>query len=628
MARSIILACIFLFLYLFVDGATISTNKTTYTPGETITVTFGAASAKTDWVGMYSSTIIPGPQNNVAWLYLNGSQTTPEQLIESGTLNFTAPPVPGSYKVCFHPNDGYTVVATANFTVSTVGVSPVAAFKSSAFVVSPGGTINFLDQSLYSPTSWSWSFPGGTPSESTVQNPTVTYHSAGTYSVSLTVSNANGSNQLSRNGYVTVSAIPDTATDVKFMHLNVWVSGTTVPNGLTYIRDLVAAVNPDIVCFVEVDNSSGQWTSKMVNELAAIGHYYYSGYIKGADGAILSKYPITKSGPLLKSAVSLFDVDVNGKSIVVAASHLDYTFYACYLPRGYNCGGSAPYNGWNQIGSPDPHPVTDLAVISAQNLGSQRDEQIGAFINYEANETRPIVLMGDFNEPSSADWTAGQANMFDHNGVVFQWNTTSSLKDQHYIDAFRQLYPDEVLNPGITWPSFATGTGTTSWTPKSDDRDRIDYIFYKGTGVKAINAALVGPKGSYAKGVLTTANTDNDHFLADTLPWPSDHKGVFATITIPAASDSTTFSRLPEKVNSEIEVFPNPGFNVFYLKTSQNALAKVSITSLTGKEVYHKELNLNSDHQNALDLSYLPNGIYFLSVVTANSSQTIKIVKQ
>lgn len=627
MKRKITIVCFFLYLYLFNFGATIVTNKTTYVPGETMTVTFGAASAKTDWVGMYNSSITPGPQNSLAWLYLNGSQTTPVQVIANGTLNFTAPSVVGSYKMCFHPNDGYTIAATADFTVNTTGIAPVAEFMSSSFVVSPGGILNFTDQSLYLPTSWSWSFPGGTPSESTVQNPSVTYNLAGTYDVSLTVSNAYGTNQLSKTGYVTVSTIPETATDVKFMHLNVWVSGTTVVNGLTYIRDVVATVNPDIVCFVEVDNSSGNWATKMVNELAAIGRYYYSSYIKGSDAAILSKYPITKSGPVLKSSVSLFDVDVNGKSMVIAASHLDYTYYACYLPRGYRCGGSSPYNGWLQIGSPDPQPVTDLGIISAQNLGSQRDEQIGAFLNYAANETRPIVLMGDFNEPSHQDWTVNQADLFDHHGVVYQWNTTSTLTEHSFTDVFRKVYPDEVINPGITWPSFATGSGSTSWTPKSDDRDRIDFIFYKGTGVSALDAAVVGPKGSYVKNVLSTANTENDHFLAETLPWPSDHKGVFAILSIPAASDTSTYSRGPVNSSSEMKVFPNPNFGIFNLVTSENALAQVTIASLSGKEVYHKQMNLVSNQLNALDVSHLPAGIYLLNVVTENGSQTMKIEK-
>ncbi len=50
----------------------------------------------------------------------------------------------------------------------------------------------FNDQSANSPTSWSWSFPGGAPATATVQNPNVTYPSAGVYTITLTSSNANG----------------------------------------------------------------------------------------------------------------------------------------------------------------------------------------------------------------------------------------------------------------------------------------------------------------------------------------------------------------------------------------------------------------------------------------------------
>ena len=40
---------------------------------------------------------------------------------------------------------------------------------------------------------WSWTFPGGTPSSSNNPNPTITYNSAGTYDVTLTISTAAGS---------------------------------------------------------------------------------------------------------------------------------------------------------------------------------------------------------------------------------------------------------------------------------------------------------------------------------------------------------------------------------------------------------------------------------------------------
>jgi hypothetical protein len=330
------------------------------------------------------------------------------------------------------------------------------------------------------------------------------------------------------------STIQTDPIDVSFLQFNVWQEGTSVDNGLEKIKNVILDVDPDIVSFVEVRNYNGEdWTSKIINELAAEGKTYYRGYVNGADCSIISKYPIVSSGPLLANAISLFEINANDTHFIVATAHLDYTYYACYLPRGYNCGGSSPYDGWDQIGSPEPQPVTDIPTISGQNLGSQRDEQIASFINESQGETLPIILLGDFNEPSCLDWTTNQANLFDHNGVIYEWTTTKSLKDDGFVDCFREAYPDEVLNPGFTWPAVATDKGSTSWAPKSDERDRIDYIFYKGNNISVTFSSIVGPKEAYVYNVASDANSDNEAFLAETLPWPSDHKGVYALISIP-----------------------------------------------------------------------------------------------
>jgi PKD repeat protein/subtilisin family serine protease len=94
-------------------------------------------------------------------------------------------------------------------TVTSGTTAPVAAFNSSATTtaaICPGSTVQFTDASLLNPTSWSWSFPGGTPATSTEQNPVVTYNTAGTYAVTLTVTNASGSSTRTTNGAVTVSS--------------------------------------------------------------------------------------------------------------------------------------------------------------------------------------------------------------------------------------------------------------------------------------------------------------------------------------------------------------------------------------------------------------------------------------
>jgi len=83
---------------------------------------------------------------------------------------------------------------------------PVADFSGSPTSGNAPLTVSFTDLSTNNPTSWSWDFgDGGT---STAQNPSYTYNNAGTYSVTLTVSNANGSDTLTRNGYITVNTPP------------------------------------------------------------------------------------------------------------------------------------------------------------------------------------------------------------------------------------------------------------------------------------------------------------------------------------------------------------------------------------------------------------------------------------
>lgn len=68
-----------------------------------------------------------------------------------------------------------------------------------------GNSVYFMDRSLNNPFSWQWSFPGGTPSTSTSQNPIVTYNSIGTYAVKLVVTDNTGIDSLEMAGYITVS---------------------------------------------------------------------------------------------------------------------------------------------------------------------------------------------------------------------------------------------------------------------------------------------------------------------------------------------------------------------------------------------------------------------------------------
>ncbi|GAB4135000.1 MAG: hypothetical protein Fur0041_08770 [Bacteroidia bacterium] len=83
-------------------------------------------------------------------------------------------------------------------------VAPLANFSSNTQFICAGDVIAFSDLSTYNPATWSWTFPGGTPSSSAAQNPTVTYNTPGIYPVTLTVNNSNGSDAEFKSGYVVV----------------------------------------------------------------------------------------------------------------------------------------------------------------------------------------------------------------------------------------------------------------------------------------------------------------------------------------------------------------------------------------------------------------------------------------
>jgi serine protease len=84
---------------------------------------------------------------------------------------------------------------------------PVADFSANFTAISAGGSVVFTNLSTYNPTTWSWTFTGGTPSTFNGQNPpSITYNTPGTYNVSLTTTNANGTDTETKTGYIVVSA--------------------------------------------------------------------------------------------------------------------------------------------------------------------------------------------------------------------------------------------------------------------------------------------------------------------------------------------------------------------------------------------------------------------------------------
>ena len=327
------------------------------------------------------------------------------------------------------------------------------------------------------------------------------------------------------------SCKPEAKKNVSVLALNIWQEGTVVEDGYKAIVNEVARLEPDFVCLSEVRNyNNTRFCDRIVQSLKEKGLTYYSFF--SDDSGLLSKYPISDSTtifPLKNDHGTIYKLKtkVHGVPFAVYTAHLDYLNCAYYMPRGY-CG-----NTWNKL----EKPVVDKQEIESMNLASMRDDAIRNFIedaNKELEKGTTIILGGDFNEPSFKDWTEETKDLYDHNGLVFNWNVTAMLDENGFIDSYRELYPSAIKNPGFTYPSANKDKAIKdlTWAPDSDERERIDFIFYKTPGKLSLKSIkVVGPNTSINKSEVVVEETE-DQFIEPLGVWPTDHKGVFAVFEL------------------------------------------------------------------------------------------------
>jgi len=107
--------------------------------------------------------------------------------------------------------------AADNIEITTPLVgAPTAAFTTPITNICEATCINFTDMSTVGagPYVYAWTFTGGVPNTSAVQNPVgICYPAAGSYAVSLTVTDITGTDNETTASYITVTAAPDAGAD-------------------------------------------------------------------------------------------------------------------------------------------------------------------------------------------------------------------------------------------------------------------------------------------------------------------------------------------------------------------------------------------------------------------------------
>ena len=209
---------------------------------------------------------------------------------------------------------------------------------------------------------------------------------------------------------------------------------------------------------------------------AATGYPYYNTSLQ-----ILSKYPILE--PSGGDGQYAFIEVQPGYAVVLCNIHLDYVWYG---PTALRKGA----------------PVDD--VIATEN--AVRTSAIAGQLQTLpplADRGYPVFLTGDFNEPSSLDYTEATADLRPRTPAVVAWPVSDGLLAAGFRDSFRDAHPDAAKDAGITYP------GT---------KDRIDFVYASGPA-ETLGSALVGEKGGRGVSVGVT-------------PWTSDHRAVVSTFDV------------------------------------------------------------------------------------------------
>lgn len=207
----------------------------------------------------------------------------------------------------------YDSVLTAGQILVAAGLSsapPVADFSVSNTSPSVGEIITFTDASTESPSSWAWDFSDATAvGDKTAQNPQVAFQTPGTYTVTLTATNAGGSDDEIKTNYITVTGGSGSGDLQLRYNFN-----SNTNDASSYGRNLIATGS--FVPSYEADtgaNPSSALTTSGVYEDHLIAGY---GGISGNNARTVAAW-VKSSDATGREAIINWGVDASGKTFGV-----------------------------------------------------------------------------------------------------------------------------------------------------------------------------------------------------------------------------------------------------------------------------------------------------------------------
>jgi PKD repeat protein len=305
-----------------------------------------------------------------------------------------------------------TVSMIGYVTVEKAILTPVALFVSNVTSGTEPVAVQFLDISTNSPTSEVWEFGDG--SISTGPGPSHIYTNAGVYTVTLTATNAAGSNTITRTGYITVGAPVNGVPVARFVST---VNSGTVPRTVQFIDastnfpvswvwsfgdgDISTAQNP-----LHIYNRTGTYTVTLTATNAGGNHTVTKdNYITVSYSIPVASFVSTPASGTAPLYVQFKDTSTN------SPASWDWTFgdggtstmqspaYVYTVPGVYTVSFSA-INGAGK-GTVIRSDYVSVSAISPP---------LASFTSDVSEGTTPLTIRftdGSTNSPTSWEWTFG-----------------------------------------------------------------------------------------------------------------------------------------------------------------------------------------------------------------------------
>jgi PKD repeat protein len=330
---------------------------------------------------------------------------------------------PGCYQVSLTVTNSAgsnTFTQTCYITVSNTAIPPLANFTSNTQNITTGQSVNFTDLSTNNPTSWNWTFTGGSPASSTSQNPTnIVYNTPGCYQVSLTATNSAGSNTSTQTCYINVT------NPVIVPVANFTASSVNITTGQSVNFTDLSTNNPTSWNWVFTGAAPASSTSQNPSNITynTAGCYQVSLTATNSAGSNTSTQTcyITVTNPIITPVANF---TANTQYITVGQS-VNFTDFSTNNPTSWNWvfTGAAPASSTSQ----NPSNITyntagcyEVSLTATNSAGSNTSTQT-CYINVVPAGIQP---QASFNINPNPACTNSNVNLLNAstNALSFNWD--------------------------------------------------------------------------------------------------------------------------------------------------------------------------------------------------------------